>query len=245
MKPEDYTAETGTPDAFKPRKYELLEKVFGSQETTQRLANKVFRTFGRLNPPPPRSALSKLTDKTLAGLYAPAINSFLPKGDKGKKRFHDVWWKALPMDNEASDALLPTEFTEFWIPIEHTAAALTALRDHYRAGGFIATGTHATEIYVAKKSPFWLSPSCGRDVLRVDLFWFAKNEGRPERDFYPQHWKLLDRYEPRYHWGKHLPVAPAALRSRFQRWDDFLRLRAQLDPDGVFLTPYWKERFGL
>ena len=245
MQPEDYTAETGTPDAFKPRRYELIEKIFGSREAAQTVANKVFRTFGRLNPPPPRSGLSKLTDRALGRLFAPVIHSFLPTGRQGEKRFRDLWWKALPMDNDASDELLPTEFTEAWIPLERAAEALATLRDHYRQGGFLATGTHATEIYVAKKSPYWLSPSFSQDVLRIDLFWFAKNEGRAERDFYPQHWKLLEPFSPRYHWGKHLPIAPAALRPRFPRWDDFLRLREKLDPDGVFLTPYWKERFGI
>jgi FAD/FMN-containing dehydrogenase len=245
MRPEDYNDETGPPDAFRPKPYELVEKIFGSAMTSQRLANKVFRTFGRLNPPPPRNGLQRVLDKALAPLYAPVVNAFLPTGEKGAKRFWDHWWKALPMDNEASDELLPTEFTEAWIPIERTAAVMTALRDHFAAHGLAGTGTHATEIYVAKASPFWMSPAYQQDVLRVDIFWFAKNEGRPEIDFYPQHWKLLDQFQPRYHWGKHLPVSPAALRARFPRWDDFLRLRAELDPDGVFLTPYWRERLGV
>ena len=80
---------------------------------------------------------------------------------------------------------------------------------------------------------------------RQDLFWFAKQEGQPERDYFPQFWTLLDRFEPRYHWGKHLPEAPAALRQRYPRWDDFLNLRARLDPKGVFLTPYWRARLGI
>ncbi len=245
MEADDYNAETGTPDAFRPRKYELMEKVFGSRKTAQTLANKVFRTFGRLNPPPPRSLLSKLTDRTLAGLYAPTIKAFLPTGEKSRKRFWDLWWKALPMDNEASDTLLPTEFTEAWIPLGRAHEAMVALRELFRKGGFLSTGTHATELYVGKKSPFWLSPGFGEHTFRIDLFWFAKNEGHAEKHFYPQHWELLEPYQPRYHWGKHLPVAPAALRPRFPRWDDFLRLRAQLDPDGIFLTPYWKERLGI
>jgi hypothetical protein len=245
MQPGDYTDETGSPSEFRPRPYELIEKIFGSATTGQRMASKVFRTFGRLNPPPPKDIAGRLLDRTLAPLYAPVLNSFLPTGPKAAQRFWDHWWKALPMDNEASDELLPTEFTEFWIPIERTHKVLAALRDHFRSHGFEGTGTHATEIYVSKASRFWLSPAYEQDMIRVDIFWFAKNEGRPETDFYPQHWALLDRFAPRYHWGKHLPVSPTTLRTRFPRCDDFLHLRAQLDPDGVFLTPYWKARLGL
>ena len=33
-------------------------------------------------------------------------------------------------------------------------------------------------------------------------------------------------------------VAPA-------RWDDFLALRAERDPNNIFLTDYWRDRLGL
>ncbi len=34
------------------------------------------------------------------------------------------------------------------------------------------------------------------------------------------------------------------LRTRYQRWDDFVQRRAQLDPNGVAMTDYWCERLG-
>jgi hypothetical protein len=149
------------------------------------------------------------------------------------------------MDNAASDELLPTEFTEAWIPLKHTVAVVTALRDHYEAGGFGATGTYACEIYAAKASPMWLSPAYGEDMIRIDLFWFAGNRSDPERDYFPQFWKLLDRFAPRYHWGKYFPTCPADLTGRYPMWPKFAELRQQHDPGGVFVTPYWREKLGI
>jgi hypothetical protein len=35
------------------------------------------------------------------------------------------------------------------------------------------------------------------------------------------------------------------LSRRYPRWDDFLALRAERDPNNIFLTDYWRERLGL
>jgi D-arabinono-1,4-lactone oxidase len=91
-------------------------------------------------------------------------------------------------------------------------------------------------------------------VLRIDPYWFGGNAADPTADFYPRLWNLLrDGGVPfRLHWGKFQPVYARGdrhwvdfFRSQYPRWDDFLALRAERDPDGVFLTDYWRDRFGL
>lgn len=56
----------------------------------------------------------------------------------------------------------------------------------------------------------------------------------------------------RLHWGKYQPAYAAGdrgwidfLAAQCPRWDDFVALRAELDPRDVFLTDYWRDRFGL
>jgi D-arabinono-1,4-lactone oxidase len=72
--------------------------------------------------------------------------------------------------------------------------------------------------------------------------------------FFPQFWELLrDQEIPfRLHWGKEMPPSSPGdqrwvqlLAGRYPRWQDFLALRAALDPEGVFLTGYWRDRLGL
>jgi D-arabinono-1,4-lactone oxidase len=215
----------------------------------------------------------------VAKLLAPELRRHLPKifadvlgfavpldGGKGPQQFQDYAWHGLPMDNQADDVLVPTEFTEAWLPVQHAARAMQLLRGWFDAAAdpheaLKRTGTYAWELYGAVPTPLWLacSHTGGADewkdgVLRIDLYWFANNPGDPAETFYPPFWKLLrDNGIPfRLHWGKFQPAYPAGdrswvdfFRAQFPRWDDFLALRARKDPNNVFLNQYWRARFGL
>jgi D-arabinono-1,4-lactone oxidase len=196
--------------------------------------------------------------KAHLGEILPAIyDQFVPldatKNPPGPQQFQDYWWTGLPMDNGIDDLLMPTWFTEIWIPIGQTRAVMQALRNHFARGGLAATGTYAFEIYGTKTSPFWMSPaSDGEGVVRVDVFWFGYNAGNPAVDFYPQFWELLRPFGFKLHWGKFLPNDPKPAKiwaryfsQQYKHWNDFLKLRRQCDPYNVFLTEYWREHLGL
>ena len=166
--------------------------------------------------------------------------------------FWDVGYQGLPMDYRISDQLMPTVFTELWIPIEKTQAVMNALKTFYEGdgGSYERTGTYACEIYGTKKSPFWMSPAYGQDVVRIDIFWFGRNAEAPDQKFYPQFWNLLKGFDFRPHWGKYLPPGDgpqgvAYLRKNYPRWDDFMKLRAQYDPRQIFVTDYWRSHLGI
>jgi hypothetical protein len=204
---------------------------------------------------------------TVVDLFQPldSSNRGMTKGEP--QSFRDWAWQGLPMDNQASDQLIATEFTEMWIPVGYSQRVMCLLRDYFQADGtpegiLKRTGTYTWEIYGAKPSPFWMNAAyTGGDdawkdgVVRVDAFWFANNPGNPAETFYPQFWKLLrDAGIPfRLHWGKYQPVIPqgdpegwvAFFREQYPRWDDFLALRARMDPNNLFLTDYWRSIFGL
>lgn len=205
-------------------------------------------------------ALEGLTDAAIL-LLQDELRTILPKafpklidlfqplsGDKPKV-FMDYAWRSLPMDNAVNDTLLNTEFTEIWIPLEYTERTMQLLASYFEEGGTQATGFFSTELYSAKESKFWLSPSFGGPVFRVDPFWFADNAGDPaaKGGFFDGFWRLLrDNDVPfRLHWGKFLPEYDFAdwaayLRSQYPRWDDFMTLRKQRDPKDIFLTDYWR-----
>jgi len=170
------------------------------------------------------------------------------KTPPGAQQFCDIWYRGLPMDNRVNDILIPVEFTEIWIPIDKTALVMKKLKDYYEKTGYSATGSFSTEIYAAKKSDFWMSPSYNRDVIRVDIFWFKYNEGDPAEVFYPQFWNLLmsDKdFSCRFHWGKYIPVNPEYVKKQYPKMNDFLSFRSKLDPADIFLTQYWKDRLGI
>ena len=167
----------------------------------------------------------------------------------GPQSFQDYGDLGLPMDNQISDRLMPTEFTELWIPIDQTVPVMTALRDHYKKGRYDATGTYACELYATKASQFWMSPAYDTDVIRVDVFWFGRNGDGTPSQFYQQFWDLLKPYKFRPHWGKYLPPSstygPAYYKGVYPRLADFLTLRAKYDPKQVFVTEYWRDQLGI
>jgi D-arabinono-1,4-lactone oxidase len=187
--------------------------------------------------------------------------------DKGEPQaFRDYAWQGLPMDNAADDELLRTAFTEIWVPITRTMDAMRLLKAYFDEPtddreAYARTGLNAWELYAAKPTSLWLSASHtdGEDewsegVFRIDPYWFVGNGGDPVSTFYAPLWnRFRDSDIPfRLHWGKYQPPSDSAhpewvsyFKAKYCRWDDFLALRASRDPDDLFLTDYWRDRFGL
>lgn len=191
---------------------------------------------------PVRDLLDKLLGEISEAFISWVIDKFV---QDGTQTFQDFWYAALPMDNQISDVRMPTEFTELWVPLSQTQEVMNVLRKHYEEGGMAATGTYSCEIYSAKESKYWLSPSYGEPVVRIDIFWFAYNLKDPSLSYYPQFWKLLAPYNFRPHWAKYLPDPSSAtgvnyLRALYPKWQDFMQLREKMDPDQLFVTDYWR-----
>ena len=62
-------------------------------------------------------------------LFPRVADRFIPLSEDGAKTFADQAYAALPMDNDVNDVLLPTTFTEAWIPIKHTQRVMGLLHD--------------------------------------------------------------------------------------------------------------------
>ena len=173
-------------------------------------------------------------------------------------RFSDWYWRSLCMDNTADDVLLGTEFTEIWLPIQHTQQVMNLLQGMFDAKGTAATGFFALEVYAGAPSPAWINPgySDGTDaykdgVSRFDIYWYRDNPGTPNtaHAFFTQYWDLLRAHQIpfRFHWGKFIPFYDFPGWAKFYadnlpRLGDFLALRAKRDPAGIFFTEYWQLR---
>jgi hypothetical protein len=216
-----------------------------------------------------------LVERALPTIFPKLLGSFVkldsekPGVEKNEPQsFQDYSWHGLPMDNEADDKLLPTAFTELWLPLPRTQEAMLLLHSHFTEPrddreSYRRTGLYPWELYAAKPTGFWMSAShaTGEEkdewkhgAFRIDPFWFQANAGDPSRTFFPQVWQLLrDKGVPfRLHWGKYQPSYDRGDRTwvdffkpQYPRWEDFLRLRAERDPTDSFFTSYWRDRFGL
>ena len=195
----------------------------------------------------------------LQALFPVALSILQPMSNGKPTLFNDYYWRSLPMDNTADDILLGTEFTEIWIPIQYTQQCMNLLNDLFNAPNSPAVGYYSTEIYGTKANSHWLSPAYSNltddeykdGVVRFDVFWFRGNEGQPNvrGGFYQQYWDLFrDNNIPfRFHWGKFIPAYDFQnwadfYRKSWPRFDDFMRVREERDPHGIFFTEYWRTR---
>ncbi len=235
---------------FVPDPYEEFPSILWSRRLSELLADGILRLFGRWILP---GLLGGITRFFLRTVYPVIVRGFEPvDGKKGPEQFSDSWWHGLPMDNAADDRLVPIRFTELWIPIERCAEVMQALRKVYAANGVWASGTTSCEIYPTPASEFWMSPAYQRDVVKVDVFWAGQTKGDPIALFYPQFWEALKSFGFRPHWAKYLPFtadAPTAwldyVRPKYPRWNDFMALRATMDPAQVFVNAYWRTQLGI
>ena len=215
------------------RPYRLLPEIAGSMTPAQAVAGTAIGLACR----------SGRWNRGLAALY----NAFLPDGEH--QEFRDAWWRILPQDDELDERFFESTWSELWLPAEATGDALARLREHYRTGGVAATGAYTLEIYGAPPSRFWMSPGYGRESTRLNICWHERSQGDPRETYFPQFWDLLGDLDFRLHWGKHRfpdPVrATAHARRAHPRLGDFLEVREKMDPDGVFLSDYWREQLGV
>jgi FAD-linked oxidoreductase len=98
------------------------------------------------------------------------------------------------------------------------------------------------EVRFASGDDIWLSPAFQRDSAYVAVHTY---EDQPFRRYFLAAEEIFAAHGGRPHWAKVHSLSPEALRARYPRWEDFLRIRAELDPDGVFLNPYLRRLFGL
>ncbi|HVW41616.1 MAG TPA: D-arabinono-1,4-lactone oxidase [Amycolatopsis sp.] len=91
------------------------------------------------------------------------------------------------------------------------------------------------EVRVAAADDIWLSTAEGRDTAYIAIHQFV---GMPYLEYFTEFAAIAAEVGGRPHWGKMHPLDAGALRKLYPHFDDFLRVRAETDPAGVFTNPY-------
>lgn len=79
----------------------------------------------------------------------------------------------------------------------------------------------------------WLSPAYDRATVTLSIHRAAD---KPYEEFFRAAETIFRRYDGRPHWGKIHYLDATALRTLYPRWDAFVELRREMDPDGRFLN---------
>jgi FAD-linked oxidoreductase len=147
----------------------------------------------------------------------------------------DEGWKLLSTER-------PVRFNEmeYHLPAETQLAALkevVEVIEKHRPDVFFPI-----EVRRIAPDDAWLSPFQGqpRGSVAVHAYY---------RDEYQFFFELIEpvfrRHGGRPHWGKLHSLRGPDLAALYPRWNDFLEIRRDLDPDGRLLNPYLKTLFGL
>jgi FAD/FMN-containing dehydrogenase len=79
----------------------------------------------------------------------------------------------------------------------------------------------------------WLSPHQGRASVTISIHQDAR---LPFRELFLDLEPILRAHGGRPHWGKFHSATGATLRALYPEFERFARLRAELDPQGLFLS---------
>lgn len=201
--------------------------------------------FGVANSIDQNNPISDILLKFKAELFKPFANP------NDKQTFRDIWYKALPIDDQAEvDGAIKTYFSEMWFPEDQMEVVMQKLEALFKENPK-AAGNFIVELYAAKQSPLWLSPAYGHNAFRVDLYWWTGNKG-DYNQYFGLFWeKLLDVPGARLHWGKYLPVpgkkygekifTSAQLYQNYPKFSEWLKWREKMDPQQMFVTDYWRQ----
>ncbi|KAI0830142.1 L-gulonolactone/D-arabinono-1,4-lactone oxidase [Trametes gibbosa] len=140
------------------------------------------------------------------------------------------------------DCKYPQYTTEWAVSYEHAEACLRELRTWLTREFADPAGLRphsSIEIRFSAPDDIWLSPSNGQQTCWIGLVQF-KPYGLPVpyRALFAHFETLLRKHGGRPHWAKTHPLGPAALRARYARFADFVRVLERVDPRGTFRNPY-------
>ncbi len=97
------------------------------------------------------------------------------------------------------------------------------------------------EVRVAAADDIWLSTAYGRDTAYVAIHQYV---GLPYQDYFRTFESIATAVGGRPHWGKLHTRDASYLSEQYPRFADFLRVRAETDPEHRFTNPYLAQVLG-
>ena len=183
------------------------------------LANGVFELANRASARWP-SVVPRLNQLTARALAA--------------REFTDDSWRVF-----CSNRAVRFVESEYAVPREVVADVLLALRDwvnrHDEALPF------PVEVRFLAADDVWLSTAYERDTAYVAVHQYRRMD---HRRYFAAFEAIVAEHSGRPHWGKLHTLDAARLRPLYPRFDDFLRVREELDPGGLFRNDYLDQVLG-
>ncbi len=123
--------------------------------------------------------------------------------------------------------------SEFFVPRKNAYQAIMAIESLHPQ---ISPALLVTEIRTIAADNLWLSTAYKEDMIAIHFTW--KQEPDLVMPLLPKIEAALDPFGVKPHWGKLFTLDPEKLRSRYPKFDDFLSIKKQMDPDNKLMNKY-------
>lgn len=128
---------------------------------------------------------------------------------------------------------------EYAIPVEAVPEALREIREWFSTSQVPVP--FPIEVRFVAADDVWLSTAHGRASGYIAVHQYV---GMEYREYFQAVARIMAGYGGRPHWGKMHWLRQAELEQLYPRFGDFLRVRDEYDPTGVFANRYTKRVFG-
>jgi len=144
------------------------------------------------------------------------------------------WYDRLPHFRMGFTPSAGTELqTEYLLPRRHAVEAILAIE---RLRDQVSPHLLISEIRTIAGDDLWMSMCYRQPSVAIHFTW--KPDWSAVRNVLPAIERELSPFLPRPHWGKLFTMAPAEMRQRYEKLNDFLSLAAQYDPKGYFRNEF-------
>lgn len=174
----------------------------------------------------------RMTDRCYVKVYD-EVDPDVPDEDTEGRRV-DRCYRIFPMVYDPNFHEL-----EYFVPLERAPQALHAMRQLMRSS--LPDSVYPLEVRTVGADDALLSPQYRTATTAISV------SGKPGTDYWAYLRSvdaLLADHGARVHWGKLHFLTPERLHALYPRADDFIAIRRQLDPEGVFLNPHLRPLFG-
>ncbi len=124
---------------------------------------------------------------------------------------------------------------EYNLPIEKFDEVFAEMKSVIKKNNFETL--FPIEIRFVKADNLWLSPAYKRDSVYFAVHSYIKEDFRP---YFNAMEAIFKRHGGRPHWGKWHSMNRAEFENAYPKFNDFIQIRQQYDPTGLWLNPYLK-----
>ncbi|OCH88944.1 L-gulonolactone/D-arabinono-1,4-lactone oxidase [Obba rivulosa] len=140
------------------------------------------------------------------------------------------------------DCKYPQFTTEWAIPYDETRACLRAMHAWLEEEHADPQGLRPhfpIEIRFTEADDIWLSPSNGQRTCWIGIIQYKPyGLNVPYKKLFERFEKIMARHGGKPHWAKAHHLGPDTLRQLYSRFDDFIGVLEEVDPNGMFRNEY-------